>query len=242
MRHGSRCANHSTATKHRTHFSWAGCFCFSARSLECLRLSRAPGCTSVFYRDLAEDLSALSRQSAEISCSPNVPLRARSQAAPRVASTGRIPVATKSAATGNLPGRRVRWPPSPRFWDRTRSEPPGPRLCVLGGNVTLGVGVALSDQLSVIGFTITFGPVKSLLTFPSSATEARHDEAVERGPIEDETASPSPAQAPRQPGHDAAHTKCVSSPDNGNKDIGLKRRCWRWSPRPCSARQWQEQR
>ena len=108
---------------------------FSVRSMECLRLSSAPGSTSLFYRDLAEDLSALSRQSAEISWSPNLPLRARSETAPRVASTGRIPVATKSAATSNPPGRRVRWPPSLCLWDRTGSEPPGPRLCVLGGNV-----------------------------------------------------------------------------------------------------------
>ena len=165
---------------------WSACGC------------RAPGVTSVFYRDLAEDLSALSRQSAEISWSENLPLRARERP-PRelrpLAHPCRHEVRRDQHPT---------WPSRAlaalalllgQDWERAaRSMLVRPWR---QRRLHLGLGAALSDQLSWSA-PQTYFPVKRLLTFPSSATTKPSSEVRSRTRL----------QVPHQPqGAAAARTR-----------------------------------
>ena len=220
---------HSDAASHTLFL--ARVFLFSVRSMECLRLSSSRVHLRVLQRS-----GRGSERSVETERGDQLVSKCATVSAERDRPRELRPLgASLSPRSPSLPAAHlaVVCVGRPRLASRTGlGASRQVHACAsLAATSPLGLGAALSDQLSVVGTTNTFGPVKSLLTFPSSATTKPSSEVRSRTRLQ------VPHQQRRLGNQKRRSTPvCVSSPDHGNKDIGLKRRCWRWSPRPWSAR------
>ena len=129
VRHGSRCANHSIATKPRTHFSWPGCFFFQFDPWSACGCRALPGHLRVLQRSGrgSERSAETERGDQLVSKLPATHLAVACVGRPRFAS------GTGLGAARSTPVRP---------WRQRRLH--------------LGLGAPLSDQLSVVDPTNTF--------------------------------------------------------------------------------------